>query len=442
LKDYLDLRKGIHEEILPHCYQVTEQSVILMNIAVIDELRMYDLPRHRKSFANLINGLLALVDDLLNKKNSVDLIPFNRESVSEEPAIVMSNPCKVLPNCNDVGQETSRSSLVEIVDPKSPSKSIETTSSASMLGGQQNKGEAAGCTEAGLTGGQPGLTASPRLLQNKSKPKTVKPKKSEIGVWKTVESKGRHKHQREKPTSNEKLLAKSQRQNNVNGANRSKNSKHPKPSPREKFHNENRQLSNSQKSIPFPRYGLSMLMPWEPYFNMHYFCPPWYYNSYMSSPSYFCPNYISHREPVINELSPMHNDRFNHKNQPTQKNKHKVIKQVYCDKNDGRLNKNLDLTLDIEKPTVEKSSASFIDQIVPNNEHVINNIAEQRSCSAGGQHDLEVTGSQGTGLTGVPTGLTGLARKSGGAANFMPKSKLMRKKPNFAELLHKYQKIA
>jgi hypothetical protein len=148
-----DLRKGIHEEILPHCYQVTEQSVILMNIAVIDELRMYDLPRHRKSFANLINGLLAFVDDLLNKKNSVDLIPFNRESVSEESAIVMSNPCKVLPNCNDVGQETSRSSLVEIVDPKSPSKSIETTSSASMLGGQQNKGEAAGCTEAGLTGG-------------------------------------------------------------------------------------------------------------------------------------------------------------------------------------------------------------------------------------------------------------------------------------------------
>jgi hypothetical protein len=97
-----DLRKGIHEEILPHCYQVTEQGVIMMNIAMIDELRMYDLPRHRKSFANLINGLLAFVDDLL-KKNSVDLIPFNRESVSEEPAIVMSNPCKVLPNCNVAG---------------------------------------------------------------------------------------------------------------------------------------------------------------------------------------------------------------------------------------------------------------------------------------------------------------------------------------------------
>jgi hypothetical protein len=66
----------------------------------------------------------------------------------------------------------------------------------------------------------------------------VKPKNPETAVWKTIESKGR-KHQREKPKSNEKLLAKSQRQNNVSGASRSKNSKHPKSSPREKFHNEN-----------------------------------------------------------------------------------------------------------------------------------------------------------------------------------------------------------
>jgi hypothetical protein len=66
----------------------------------------------------------------------------------------------------------------------------------------------------------------------------VKPKKLEIGVWKTIESKSR-KHQREKLKSNEKLSAKSQRQNNVNGASRSKNSKRPKPSPREKFHNAN-----------------------------------------------------------------------------------------------------------------------------------------------------------------------------------------------------------
>jgi hypothetical protein len=50
----------------------------------------------------------------------------------------------------------------------------------------------------------------------------------------------------------------------------------------------------------------------------------------------------------------MRNDRFDHKNRSTQKNKRKVIKQVYRVKNDGRLSKNSDLTLDIEKPIIEK----------------------------------------------------------------------------------------
>jgi hypothetical protein len=265
----------------------------------------------------------------------------------------------------------------------------------------------------------------------------VKPKKPEIGVWKTIKSKVR-KHQREKPKPNEKLPAKSQRQKIINDASRSKNSKCPKSSPKEKFHNENRQWSNSHKSMSFPPYGSSMPMPWEPYFNMHYICPSWYYSSYMPSPSYFCQ---THRELVINEPSPMCNDHFNHKNRSTQKNKRKVIKQVYRVKKDGRLNKNSDLTLDIKKATIEKSSASSNDQIVHNNEHVINNIVEQRSCSAGGQHDLKMVVSQSTGLTGVLTGLTGLARKSGRAESIPPNSKVMRKKPSFDELLHKYQKI-
>jgi hypothetical protein len=87
---------------------------------------------------------------------------------------------------------------------------------------------------------------------------------------------------------------------------------------------------------------------------------------------------------MINVPSPMHNDRFHQKNRSTCKTKRKVIKQVYHVKKDGRLNKNSDLTLDIEKPTIEKSSASSTDQVVPNNEHVTNNIAEQQSCSVGG----------------------------------------------------------
>jgi hypothetical protein len=91
------------------------------------------------------------------------------------------------------------------------------------------------------TGVHTSLTASARIAQNKSKPKMVKPKKPEIGAWKTVESKGRHKHEREKLKSKQELPAKSQRQKIVNDASRSKNFKRPKSSPRQKFHNRNQQ---------------------------------------------------------------------------------------------------------------------------------------------------------------------------------------------------------
>ena len=62
----------------------------------------------------------------------------------------------------------------------------------------------------------------------------VKPKKPENGVWKTVQAKGRSKHQKEKPKHIfEKLLAKSQRQKNDNDASRPKHPKHPKSTPRQ-----------------------------------------------------------------------------------------------------------------------------------------------------------------------------------------------------------------
>jgi hypothetical protein len=53
-----------------------------------------------------------------------------------------------------------------------------------------------------------------------------------------------------------------------------------------------------------------------------------------------------------------------------------------------------------------------------------------------------VVGSQGTGLTGVPTDLSGLARNSGRAKSISSNSKVTIKKPRFDELLHKYQRIA
>ena len=125
-----------------------------------------------------------------------------------------------------------------------------------------------------------------------------------------------------------------------------------------------------------------------------------------------------------------------------QKKKHKLTKQVYRVKKDGRLTKNSDLTLNKEKPIVEEISVSFVDPFVPNIDHTSKNIAEQKSSLAGGQDDLKVTGSDGTGLTGVRTGLTSFDRNSHRDQCVTLRSKEMKKKPSFAELLHKYQKIA
>jgi len=52
----------------------------MMKISVIDELRMYDLPKHSKSTASLISGLFNFVDDLTDKKKSVDPIPVIQKS--------------------------------------------------------------------------------------------------------------------------------------------------------------------------------------------------------------------------------------------------------------------------------------------------------------------------------------------------------------------------
>ena len=40
----------------------------MMKIFVIDELRMYDLPKYSKSTTSFISGLLNFVDDVIDKK--------------------------------------------------------------------------------------------------------------------------------------------------------------------------------------------------------------------------------------------------------------------------------------------------------------------------------------------------------------------------------------
>ena len=190
------LRKGIDINMHSHCYRVTKQGMIMMKISAINEYRMFDLPNHCKSTASFICCLLSFVDELINKKKSVDPKPVIQKSAVEKPA---NNSCNDLPTCNVIGQDTIRSFQAEIVNPKPHSENIATISSSLMHGGQQNKGKGAGCAPTSLTGVKTGLTASSMVSSTKLKSKMVKPKKPEIGVWKIVESKGRYKHTKEKP---------------------------------------------------------------------------------------------------------------------------------------------------------------------------------------------------------------------------------------------------
>ena len=97
------------------------------------------------------------------------------------------------------------------------------------------------------------------------------------------------------------------------------------------------------------------------------------------------------------------------------------------------MNKNLDLTQDKEKPTVKETSASSIDKIVPDLEHVSNDMAEQQSSSAGGQDKKQKTGDMPTGLTGTQTSLAGASNESESSS----KNKI---RPSFKKLLAKYDK--
>ena len=62
------------------------------------------------------------------------------------------------------------------------------------------------------------------------------------------------------------------------------------------------------------------------------------------------------------------------------------------------------MTLNKEKPVVEKQSDSSISEIVPNDDYDSNNVVEQCSSSAGGQDKSNHIGSDRTGLTGLNLG--------------------------------------
>jgi hypothetical protein len=133
-----DIRKGkgIDINMHTHCYRVTEQGAIMMKMFAINEYRMFDLPKHCKSTTKFITDLFSFVNELINKKKSVDLIPIPEKSVVEKPT---HNPCKDLLTCDVVGQDTIRPFQTEVVHLKPHSENIEIVSSSSMLGGQKKQ---------------------------------------------------------------------------------------------------------------------------------------------------------------------------------------------------------------------------------------------------------------------------------------------------------------
>ena len=149
-------------------------------------------------------------------------------------------------------------------------------------------------------------------------------------------------------------------------ASRPNKSKQPRSSPKCQFRDKNRQWNNFSTSMLFSSYGSPMNMPWGVDFSLSYSCAPRFHISYMPSPpTYLCPNYITYREPAISKSSPINNDRFDPKNRPVQKRKHKVIKQVYHVKKDRRLDKNSDLTLDKEKPLLKSNQIAQLVKLSP-----------------------------------------------------------------------------
>ena len=86
-----------------------------------------DILMKMQSSGNLSDFVSSIVKDFIQA-------PIVQKSVIEKPT---NNPCKDLPICDVVGQDTVRPSQAKIVEPNSPCKSTETKSSISTLRGNK-----------------------------------------------------------------------------------------------------------------------------------------------------------------------------------------------------------------------------------------------------------------------------------------------------------------
>jgi len=118
---------------LSHCH-ITEQGV-----KVIQEWQKpstIDILMEMRSSDTLFNIVSGIIKNLIDQENSSIQASVVQKSVIEKQT---NNPCKDLPICDVVGQDTVRPSQAEIVKPNSPCKSTETKSSTSTLGRNKTK---------------------------------------------------------------------------------------------------------------------------------------------------------------------------------------------------------------------------------------------------------------------------------------------------------------
>jgi len=122
------------EKLLLSCYHKTEQGVIKIN--EWKPPSMIDLLKEVQSLDTLSDALSDFVQYLIDQENSSIPVPIIQKTVIEKPT---NNPCKDLLPCDVACQDTIWLSQAEFVDPKFPSKSTETISSTSTLGGNKTK---------------------------------------------------------------------------------------------------------------------------------------------------------------------------------------------------------------------------------------------------------------------------------------------------------------
>jgi hypothetical protein len=108
-----------------YCFRKTKQGV---NRIEWQPPSTNDTLKEMQSSGNLSDELSEFVNyyikSLIDEEDSSESIIVNLGSVVEKPINYIIIPSKTLPNCDVVGQETSRPSLAEIVDLKSPNKGI------------------------------------------------------------------------------------------------------------------------------------------------------------------------------------------------------------------------------------------------------------------------------------------------------------------------------